>query len=322
MGKLSNFPNGFANGVTIRGLPLCQMHPGKVFYVNNSGVQLPNSLGKSDANEGSLLKPFATIDYAIGQCVAGRGDIICVAPGHAETLSAASAITVDVAGICILGLGVGNARPTLTYDTAATTSVVVSAANCSIKNIKFVPNYADITTVFDVTTAKYLTIEDCFIGDGATNMNFLNVVDTNTTTAACDGLALINNVWIEPDLATLSLIKMDGTNANCVVECNYVNLGVNDNKSALMTIANGKIVTSLYMVKNRVYRLNTDTATGAILLHTNGSTLTGIVSENFAQHADSGSELLITASSGLGCFNNYNSGVAGASGYLLPAADS
>jgi hypothetical protein len=76
------------------------------------------------------------------------------------------------------------------------------------------------------------------------------------------------------------------------------------------------------MVKTRVFRLNTDTATGAILLHTNGSTLSGIVAENFVQHADTAAELLITASSGLGVFENRASGVAGASGYLLPAADS
>lgn len=322
MAKLSNFPNGFANGVTIRGIPIAQCHPGKVFYVNNSGVQLPNSLGKSDYNPGTILAPFATIDYAIGQCVAGRGDIIYVAPGHTETLSAAGAIALDVAGVAVVGLGVGNSRPTITFDTAATTTITVSAANVSVKNIKFIANYADITTVFDVGAAKYFTLEDCIIADAATNMNFLNVIDTGTTTADCDGLCVLNNVWIEPDTATLSLIKMDNTNNNVDIEGNYVNVGVNNNKAALITIANGKIVTSLYMSDNYVYRLNTDTATGAILLHTNGSTNTGVVCRNFAQHADTAAELLITASSGLGVFQNYASGVAGASGYLLPAADS
>ena len=76
------------------------------------------------------------------------------------------------------------------------------------------------------------------------------------------------------------------------------------------------------MVGNRVFRLNTDTATGGILFHTNQSDNSGIVAHNFAQHADTAAELLLTASSGLGTFENFASGVAGASGYVLPARDS
>jgi hypothetical protein len=38
----SNFPNGFLDGVTIRGMPIVQLHPGKVWWVNNSSVLAPN----------------------------------------------------------------------------------------------------------------------------------------------------------------------------------------------------------------------------------------------------------------------------------------
>lgn len=320
--KISNFSN-FLYGVLIRGVAVQQLFPGKVFYVNNSTTGLPSgSLTGSDGNAGTYTKPFATIDYAVGQCSAGRGDIIIVMPGHAETLSAAGAIALDVAGVLVMGVGSGTSRPTLTLDTATTASITVSANNVAFKNIIVSANFADIVTVFDVTTAKDFCIEGCYFKATATNMNFLNIVDTNATTAACDGLTLIDNMWIEPDLATLSMVKMDGTNDRVAFEGNYVNLGVNNNKAALVTIATGKVVTNLRMYRNKVYRLNTDTATGAILLHTDGTTLTGIVANNFAQHADTAAELLITASCGLAVFSNYASGVAGASGYLLPAADS
>jgi uncharacterized membrane protein YeaQ/YmgE (transglycosylase-associated protein family) len=43
---------------------------------------------------------------------------------------------------------------------------------------------------------------------------------------------------------------------------------------------------------------------------------------NQCQHADVAAEILVTASSGFGFFGNLASGVAGASGYTLPAADS
>lgn len=323
MGAISNFPNGFANGIAIRGIPLVQTHPGRVFWVSNvtTGL-LAGQRGGSDGNRGTFDSPFSSLDGAIGQCAANRGDIIFIKPGHAETISSATALALDVAGVAIIGLGVGANRPTFTLDTATTATIGVSAANIAIKNCVFSANFADIVSVFTLTTAKYFTLEDCYIKATATNMNFLWVVDTNATTADADGLAIVNCKWVEPDLATKSMVKMDGTNADVAIVGNYVNLGVQNNNAALIAIATGKIVTSLDMRRNLVYRLNTDTATGAILLSTDGSTNTGIVAENYAQHADTAAELLVTATSGLGVFQNFNSGVAGASGYLLPAADS
>ena len=94
----SNYPNGFSNGVTIRGIPLLQVHPGEVFWVNNSGVLAKGGVGGSDGNDGSYLRPFSTIDYAVGRCTASRGDIIAVMPGHAESVAAASGITLDEIG--------------------------------------------------------------------------------------------------------------------------------------------------------------------------------------------------------------------------------
>jgi hypothetical protein len=318
----SSYPQGFKDGITLRGVPITQSHPGKVFWVSNASTIQVGQRGGSDGNKGTFDSPFATLDGAIGQCTASRGDIIFIKPGHAETVSSATAIAADVAGVAIIGLGTGSLRPTFTLDTATTATIGVTAANVAFKNIIFTANFADIVSVFTLTTAKYFTVEECYIKATATNMNFLWVVDTNATTADADGLALINNKWIEPDLATKSMVKLDGTNDDVQMYGNYANLGVLNNNAALMTIANGKIVTSLDMRRNIVYRLNTDTATGAILLHTDGSTLTGMVAENFAQHADTAAELLITASAGLGTFNNYASGVAGASGYILPAVDS
>lgn len=319
----SSFPNGFAQGVTIRGVPLVQSQPGKVFWVSNAAATLlAGHRGGSDGNKGTFESPFGTIDYAIGQCTAGRGDIIFVKPGHAETISAAGSIAADVAGVAIIGLGTGSLRPTITFDTIISATISVSAANVSFKNMVFTANFADITSVFTTTTAKWLTIEDCFVKATATNMNFLNIVDTNTTTNDTDGLALINNVWIEPDLATLGMVKMDGTNDSVTIIDNMVRVGVNNNVATLMAIVTGKVVTTLRCTGNRVYRLNTDTASGGLFITTDGSTNSGIIANNFAQHADTAAEILVTASSGFGFFNNYASGVAGASGYLLPAADS
>ena len=183
-------------------------------------------------------------------------------------------------------------------------------------------NFADIVSFFTLTTAKNFTLEGNLFKATATNMNSLYVVDTNATTADCDGLSIIGNKWIEPDTATLSMIKMDGTNDSITVTGNYLSLGVNNNKAAIAAIATGKIITNADIGSNLVFRLNTDTATGAILASTDTTANSGLVYGNFVQHADTAGELLITANAGWGVFQNYASGVVGASGYLLPAADS
>lgn len=296
---------------------------GKTFVVGKAAlaeIDMYKDLFGGDV-DGKILFS-ATIAGAVAQCTSSAGDTIFVLPGHTETISSSSALTLSVAGINIIGLGAGALRPTITLDTATTATINVTAANITVKNMIFTANFADIVSFFTTTTANNFTLDGCYFKATATNMNSLYVVDTNATSNDTDGLTIKNCKWIEPDTATVSMVKMDGTNADVTIDNNFVQIGVNNNKAALVTVATGKVVTNLVMINNRVFRLNTDTATGAILFSTDGSTNSGIVANNFVQHADTASELLITASSGLGTFNNYASGVVGASGYLLPAADS
>ena len=92
---LSNYPNGFKDGVVLKGVPQEIPNPGKVFWVNNSGVLAEGGVGGSNGNNGSYQKPFETIDYAVSQCKANRGDVIYVMPGHVETISSASGLDLD-----------------------------------------------------------------------------------------------------------------------------------------------------------------------------------------------------------------------------------
>src|SRR6185436_14827350 len=78
---------------------------GNVFYVH--------SVSGSDSDSGtSPVAAKATLAAAIALCTANNGDVIFVLPGHSETLTAA--ITVNKAGISIVGLGQGLVRPSLT----------------------------------------------------------------------------------------------------------------------------------------------------------------------------------------------------------------
>ena len=88
-------------------------------------------------------KPVATLDYAIGLCTANKGDKIYLMPGHAETFIVTNGFDADVAGIEIIGLGWGAARPTFTLN-HANAQVNIGAASVRIRNVRFV---ADITAV-------------------------------------------------------------------------------------------------------------------------------------------------------------------------------
>lgn len=205
----SNYPNGFANGITIRGIPLVQTHPGEVFWVSNvtSGL-MSGHLAGSNSNKGTFNAPFATIDYAVGRCAANRGDIIFVKPGHAETISAATTLALDVAGIAVIGLGQGSNRPTLNF-TATTSNIAVSAANITWHNILMTGGVDAIVAVMTVSAAdcviqlNYRDVTgqctDCLLTTAGADRLYVNVNDYDGATAAGTnaGIAIVGGDHIE-----------------------------------------------------------------------------------------------------------------------------
>ena len=154
-GNISNFPQGFTSGLAIRGMPLIQMQPGNVFWLNNSVVPMtPQSKAGSDSSRGTYQQPFSTLAGALLQCVPGRGDIIFVGSGHAESISSATALNVSVSGVAIIGLGAGDQRPTFTLDTANTAVINISGDNISFQNCRFVANFLNIAKLFNLTHAS------------------------------------------------------------------------------------------------------------------------------------------------------------------------
>lgn len=180
----SSFPNGFASGVTIRGIPLLQLHPGEVFWVNNSSVlAVGQEVTGSNGNDGTFRKPFSTITFALTQCLASRGDIIMLGVGHNEDVAsvAAAGLTFDVAGVAIVGTGVGSLRSAITQ-TLADTTIDVTAANISFSNISFEAGIANVATGLDVSAVDGLSFDNCYWTEGATagTFNYLDFIDLAT----------------------------------------------------------------------------------------------------------------------------------------------
>jgi len=111
-------------------------HPGNVWFVNSAtGINSDGYGQNPDA-------PFDTIDYAIGKCTANNGDIIYVMPGHIETITGTD-ITVDIAGVSIIGLGKGSLMPQIKHN-HADAEVSIAADNVTWTGIR---HSADVTGV-------------------------------------------------------------------------------------------------------------------------------------------------------------------------------
>tara|TARA_R100000963_G_C4634619_1_gene98993 strand:- start:37 stop:981 length:945 start_codon:yes stop_codon:yes gene_type:complete len=311
----TSFPTGFPNGVSIDGFPVNIPTAGNVYWVDSGDANA------ADANDGTETFPLATINGAVDKCTASQGDIVFVKPGHAETLSNATTLVIDVAGISIIGLGRGTDRPTVTVDTATSASIPVSAANVSLQNIIFSANFADIAELFTLTAVNFGCF-DCKFTATATDMNFVELVDTSTTDNECDGLTFVRCEWIEPDTATTSMVNVDADiDRLTVLDC-YIDLGVNGVLSAIAEVASGKDTTNVNIRRNYVSRLVTASAVQLITWVDTTTTNTGILEDNRCRSLDVAGELLITAGSNVSQYNNLSTSAVSVSGYLLPAADS
>jgi hypothetical protein len=285
---------------------------GNIFFVDSG-----SSTGGTSAGYGSNPDaPFTTIDSAIGQTTANNGDIIYVMAGHSETLTGASAITCDVAGVTIIGLGRGTSRPTLLLDAGASVSIVVSAANVRWENVIFSAGHADITVAIDVSAAS-AEFHKCEWKENTTAENFLTCIRTSAVANACDGLSVTESIVTDVDTAAVNFITVREDTDLLVMNDNFIELGVNDS-NAIIGVASGKDLTSCRILRNYIFRLNT---AGDLLVDSDTTANSGIIAHNRIGHADTSGEVLVDAD-GVRQFDNIGTATNTASGYILPAIDS
>lgn len=185
---LTNYPNGvtsFGIPQTGQGIPF---YGGHVFWANSVTGQDAPSNGDAPSN------PFATIDYAIGRCVASRYDVILVMPGHTETVSAAGSITFDVAGVSVIGLGFGSARPTINLTTVDTATISVTAANCRLSNCIIDGTGVDgVDAIITVAGANFMLDGNLIVVGDSGGQADVGVLTGATTSA--NGFQILNNVF-------------------------------------------------------------------------------------------------------------------------------
>lgn len=167
----------FKKNVTVEGVLLGVNQYSSIFYVDSTtGANSPGNYGET------YLRPFATVDFAIGQCTADKGDIIYIMPSHSETFTAADGFDVDVAGVSIIGLGNGDDRPTFNF-TDVDATIAIGAANVTLQNLRFVAGISEIVIGIAIEAAgDGAVIDNCMFPEPATNtFEFLDAIDLETT---------------------------------------------------------------------------------------------------------------------------------------------
>jgi len=287
---------------------------GNVFYVQTTnGVNA--GAGKSPTS------PYQTLPYALTQATASNGDIIYVMPGSAITVSSATALAISTAGVTIIGLGTGNARPTITLDTANTATIAVSAANVTLQNFIITANFLSIAAAITLTTAKGFSLLGCDFRETSGVLNFLNIIKSTGAANTIDNITAIGNTW--NGLGTTSvnsfLLTANDIDSATLVN-NIVKTVTTVDASHFLTVTAG-VLTNLVCGYNKLYTAQTATTAGS-LINVGGTTSTGFVYNNYVQTLTTSSDKLFTTTVGLAAFNNYVTGAVGASGFLIPAADS
>lgn len=327
MPQINNFPAGFAAGIAIRGVPIAVSHPGKVFWVSNSTVLSDRQLGGSDGNKGTFDAPFATVAGALAACTASRGDIVFVKPGHAESISAAAGIVLSVAGVAIIGLGYGSLRPTITYGTANTASMTVTASNVTISNFLMKANFLNIAGAIQVANAQVandLTVDSCEFRDNSTILNFVATVKVGTTANIGDGLTYTNNkvygLASSPAAATTAVVVASDTKRMTLAD-NVINHEVALNDTATLLAGGALNHTQLLVARNKSFRPSTST-TGGNLISSSSTACSGVVCDNQDGHLDNSAALLIATGTKLAFFRNFSmiTGAADKSALENPAA--
>jgi hypothetical protein len=290
---------------------------GNIFLVDSGATNAANTADEI-IHGSSWETPFATLNYAISRCTASQGDIIVLAPGHAETISTTAAasgttttaVGVDKAGITIVGLGTAALRPTFTFSATAG-QIAVLAANVTIENILCVGGIADLTDMITLDAASDgCTIKNCEFRDGGTNiLECVNMIDVATTV---DDLTIDGCRFFSTDTndAGLTAINFAGTGKRATIKNCYMR---GDFNTAAIEASVGKY-TDVLIANNYINNID---ATAGLAINLKSDT-TGAVVRNLV-HGGLNATAPIAAAACMAC-ENYATTVEAESGNLCPAA--
>ena len=264
-----NLNSGY--GAHLANAIMCSRLSGKIFIVGASGVAYRDQIQQLfQGDVDGKVRFTATIAAAVALCTASGNDQIMVLPGHTESVSAAAGIALSTAGISLIGLGTGTQRPTITFDTATTATMTVTAANVTIDNFVFTQAFDAIVSPIVVSAAGF-TMKNCYVMTANASYQCTQFI---LTTAAANNMTIVNNRFNGTvDAGTTAVITIVGGDNAYIADNDFI---------GAYTSAVGAIQSITTLNTNCVIRRNTivNKTAGA----TKGITLltgsTGVIAEN------------------------------------------
>ena len=302
------------------GLPIIQ--DGRVFAGNVFFVDVNTAQGGTTAGYGSHPdKALTTIDSAIDLCTASQGDAIFVLAGHTESIIAAAGINLDKIGVAVIGLGIGDNRPTITFATDVLADWEIDAASCGIYNFRFIGNLAAVAAAIDVDAAAF-TMEDCdwFVATATTDIDITIITDAaanDITVRRCRFNYDYSRASTAVTAASTEVIRLVGADRARIEECSFAG---NFSTAAIngVTTASGDIK----ILNNTIYNDATADVAGIIDLVAG---CTGVIAYNsgfYGLHDDASALALIIDPASCAMIENYFSNVVTEAGGLVGTASS
>lgn len=230
-------PIGFGGKGNVTGTGVT-VGPGSQVYFVNSALATASDAAVSNGLD--PLRPFKTINFAVGRCLANNGDVIFVGPGHVETVSAAAGLTIGVAGVTIIGIGNDRERPIVNYTTSTAATVTVTAANTWIQGLRF-QNSIDARVDGIIISAADCRLVDCWWDDDTNKGSVISV----RTTSAGTRLKIINCNVQFPDnggTARTEWLRIVGGDSHIIQDTNIMGIFTTANVNNITTAMTNVVV--------------------------------------------------------------------------------
>jgi len=247
-------------------------YPGTVFWVDSTNSNAGDTSGHGSEPDG----PFASINYAVTQCTASKGDTIIAMPGHVETVTAAGGLAFGVIGVKVIFQGEGSSRATINFTTAASADMDITAANVSLIGPRFLVGVDALTNPIHIAAADCLIKDaewydapakaaiDCVVATAAASRLvidgwkfFASTTGTQKQSSIQVGAAanvVLKNIWIAGDFGTGNIengtawanvliadVVLENTNVGPVPGITLAATATGNVVNAKVTIASGTV---------------------------------------------------------------------------------
>ncbi len=203
--------------------------------------------GGSSGNGLSWTGAFLTVAEAIDKALAN--DLILINAGHAES-TITTAITQSVAGVQIVGLGLGDRRPTFTF--TADVNWNLDAAGLLLENLNFKVGIDSLAIIIDINSTD-CAVRYCDFEEGS-SLQWLTAIDLNGGSGnACDNCEIIGNTFTSISAGAATAIGLDAVMDSVIIADNLID---GDFSDAGIHNPSGSVLTNLRLENNIVRNRN------------------------------------------------------------------